>query len=108
MFFDHSDRSEQLWLSQINQKGVVLGLRSGNEEQNKTIYVSCTICVPCTVSHVQHLTPNEKKEREEKKEMKRKEMTIKERISAGLELQILKGTHFKAILKGQLRAPRPC
>ena len=25
----------------------------------------------------------------------------------GLELQILKGTHFKAILKGQLRAPRP-
>ena len=26
---------------------------------------------------------------------------------AGLELQILKGTHFKAILKRQLRAPRP-
>ena len=25
----------------------------------------------------------------------------------GLELQILKGTHFKAILKGQLRVPRP-
>ena len=26
---------------------------------------------------------------------------------AGLELQILKGTHFKANLKGQLRASRP-
>ena len=28
-------------------------------------------------------------------------------ISTGLELKILKGTHFKAILKGKLRAPRP-
>ena len=25
----------------------------------------------------------------------------------GLKLHILKGTHFKVILKGQLRAPRP-
>ena len=27
-------------------------------------------------------------------------------LGPGLELQISKGTHFKAILKGQLRAPR--
>ena len=27
-------------------------------------------------------------------------------IMPGLELQILKGNHFKVILKGQLRAPR--
>ena len=29
------------------------------------------------------------------------------KVGIGLELQILKGTHFKTILKGQLRAPRP-